>query len=249
MKILSIFSTITPMVLGTAALGLTLMANSSAQAFPFPDYKPQPRGIPSVRVSGGTRSPLEAGCINDPAAPQLTSIFPDDDLGYTTDRYPAFQWYMPGNQASHVEFNLYEVISDDEGIFQPVYQTAFIPSPAAGIATLQLPQTLGVTPLQPDTYYYWSVEVYCPNDTVATMMAEGFVELLIPDPLLESALANSNEIGRAAIAAENSLWFDATRALTEYRQTQPDNYEAVTSWQTLLESIGLENIADAPLLP
>ena len=242
MKIFSFFSTITPVV-----VGLTFMAAAAAEA--FPGYKPKPRGIPNVRVSGGTRSPEAPSCISNPQAPQLTSIFPDDDLGNTTDSYPAFQWYMPSNNASHVEFNLYEVVSEADGIFQPVYQTAFVPNPEAGIATLQMPRTAGLAPLTTENYYYWSVEIYCPDERTAVMTAEGFVELLIPTPDLAAELANSDGVDKAAIAAENSLWFDATRALTEHLNTQPGARQALTSWQTLLESIGLENIADAPLLP
>lgn len=241
MKILSLVSALAPM-----ALGLSVTA-TSAKA--FPDYIPEPRGIPNVRVSGGTRSPISSSCISDPQAPQLTSIFPDDDLGYTTDDYPAFQWYMPSNNASHVEFNLYEVVSEEEGIFQPIYQAAFVPSSAAGIATLELPRNTGLAPLKTENYYYWSVEIYCPDETTAVMMAEGFVERWEPDPILAAALENSDGVNRAAIAAENSLWFDATRALTDHLQTQPNDRQAIASWQTLLESIGLENIADAPLLP
>ena len=229
------------------ALGLSFMATSAAEA--FPGYRPAPRGIPNARVSGGTRSSLATSCISDSQAPQLTSIFPDDDLGYTTDGYPAFQWYMPDNNASHVTFNLYEVVNEDEGIFEPVYQTAFVPSPAGGIATLHLPQTAGIEPLNADNYYYWSIEVYCPDDVEAVMMAEGFVEMLVPNASLEAELASTEGVDRAAIAAENSLWFDATRALTDQLQAQPNDRQAVESWQTLLESIGLENIADAPLLP
>lgn len=241
MKLFNIFS-----ITSLLALGMTFMTN---RAEAFPDYKPKPRGIPNIRVSGGTRSPSGIGCINDPQAPQLTSIFPDDDLGYTTDQYPTFHWYMPGNNASHVEFNLYEVISEDEGIFQPIYQTAFAPSSSAGIATLQLPQQAGLVPLSSDNYYYWSVEVYCPDDSTAVMTAEGFVELLVPAPELAEALDRSNGISRAAIAAENSLWFDTTRALSEHLQNQPNDLQAISSWQALMKSIGLENIAEAPLLP
>ncbi|MEM7793999.1 MAG: DUF928 domain-containing protein [Cyanobacteria bacterium P01_C01_bin.118] len=236
MKLLSIFATIA---------GLTFMA-ASAEA--FPTYTPKPRGIPTIRVSGGTRSG-GMGCISDPQAPQLTSIFPEDDLGYTTDEYPAFQWYMPSNNASHVEFNLYEVINEDEGIFQPVYQTAFAPGSTAGIATLQLPQQVGLAPLNSDNYYYWSVEVYCPNEATAVMTAEGFVQVLEADADLAAALANSEGVDRAAIAADNSVWFDATRALTDHIQEQPSDLQAIASWQTLLKSVGLENIAEAPLLP
>ncbi|NEQ50484.1 MAG: DUF928 domain-containing protein [Leptolyngbya sp. SIO3F4] len=241
MKFFKIFSTI--MLL---ALGLPLMT-TNAEA--FPGYKPKPRGIPNIRVSGGTRSPSSLSCINDLEVSQLTSIFPDDDFGYTTDQYPAFQWYMPSNNASHVEFNLYEVINEDEGVFQPIYQTAFAPSSVAGIATLQLPQQAGVVPLSTNNYYYWSVEIYCPDDPSAIMTAEGFVELLTPEPSLAEALANSNGMNRAAIAAENSLWFDTTRALTEHLQNEPNDLQAIASWKTLMESIGLENISEAPLLP
>lgn len=236
MKLLSIFATIA---------GLTFMA-ASAEA--FPTYTPKPRGIPNIRVSGGTRSG-GLSCISDPQAPQLTSIFPEDDLGYTTDEYPAFQWYMPSNSASHVEFNLYEVINEDEGIFQPIYQTAFAPDAAAGVATLQLPPQIGLAPLSSDNYYYWSVDVYCPDETTAVMTAEGFVQVLEPDPALASALANSEGVDRAAIAAENSIWFDTTRALTIRLQEQPNDLQALAGWQALLTAVGLENIAEAPLLP
>lgn len=245
MRTLSIFSTIPPV-----ALGLTIVATSLAtSAEAFPAYKPKPRGIPRVLVSGGTRSPLGTSCISDPQAPQLTSIFPEDDLGYTTDRYPAFQWYMPRNNASHVEFNLYEVVDEEDGIYQPVYQTAFVPNAVAGIATLQLPQATGLAPLSSDNYYYWSVDIYCPDEATPVMSTEGFVEVLDPDPELAAALAESSGVGRAAIAAENSLWFDATRALTEQLQTQPSDSQALNGWSTLLESIGLDDIANTPMLP
>ena len=241
MKIPSVFSTTI-----LAGLGLTLGA---IHAEAFPAYQPKPRGIPNTRVSGGTRAPSNQSCITDPQSPGLTSLFPDDDLGYTTNGYPAFQWYMPSNNASHVEFNLYEVVGEEEDIFQPVYQTTFVPNPEAGIATLQLPQEAGLSPLSPDNYYYWSVDVYCPDDAAAAMTADGFVERLVLDPTLAVALDNSSGLDRAAIAAENSLWFDATQALTEQLQAQPDDQQVLASWRTLLESIGLENIADAPLLP
>ena len=241
-RFLSIFSTFTPI-----ALGLTAVVATAAE--PFPGYKPQPRGIPNIRVSGGTRSPSDTGCISDLQAPPLTSVFPDDDLGYTTDPYPVFHWYMPSNNADHVEFHLYEVVNEADGLFEPVYKTAFVPESTAGIATLQLPRNAGLAPLSPDSYYYWSVEVYCPDDSTAVMMAEGYVELFIPDPTLAAALANSDGLSRAAIAAENSLWFDTTRALTEHLQTQPNDPQAIADWQTLLESIGLENITEAPMLP
>lgn len=240
MKFSSIFSSIPLLILGLVSM--------APRAEAFPAYKPKPRGIPNIRVSGGTRSPVGMSCLS-PGSPRLTSLFPEDDLGYTTDSYPAFQWYMPSNNASHVEFNLYEVVDADEGIYQPVYQTAFVPSSEAGIATLMLPPAAGLAPLKSDTYYYWSVDIYCPDDSASAMTAEGFVEFLEPDTALAVALAESDGVERAAIAAENSLWFDATRALTEHLQTQPNDPQALASWSILLESIGLENIADAPLLP
>ncbi len=241
MKILSLLSTVPLMALGL------MLTTVSAEAFPA--YKPKPRGIPQVRVSGGTRSPLGTSCIADPQAPQLMSVFPVDDLGYTTNPYPAFQWYMPRNNASHVEFNLYEVVSEENGIYQPVYQTAFVPGSAAGIATLELAQSTWFSPLELNTYYYWSVDVYCPDDTTAVMTAEGFVEVLDPEPALMMSLEDSAGVAQAAIAAENSIWFDATRALTEQLRTNPQDPQAIESWQTLLESIGLDDIATAPLLP
>ncbi|NEP61262.1 MAG: DUF928 domain-containing protein [Symploca sp. SIO2G7] len=240
MKIFSTFLSLIPMALGLSPIAV------SAEVFPA--YRPQPRGIPKIRVSGGSRSPFGTSCISDPQAPPLMSIFPENDLGYTTHRYPAFQWYMPRNNASHVEFNLYEVVDENAGTYQPVYQTAFVPSSSAGIATLQLMSAAGLAPLNSGTYYYWSVDVYCLDETTPVMTTDGFVEVVTPDPELATALTESNGVERAAIAAENSLWFDATRALTEHLQIQPNDRQALESWSILLKSIGLEDLTTAPLL-
>ncbi|MEM9907978.1 MAG: DUF928 domain-containing protein, partial [Cyanobacteria bacterium P01_D01_bin.44] len=60
--------------------------------------------------------------------------------------------------------------------------------------------------------------------------------------------AAATNVERAAIAAENSLWFDATQLLSSHIMQNPDDLEAQSEFESLLQSVNLDAIAGAPLL-
>ncbi|MEM8810798.1 MAG: DUF928 domain-containing protein [Cyanobacteria bacterium P01_G01_bin.38] len=210
-------------------------------------YRPSPRGIPAQRASGGTRGEPPALCTtgNQP----MTAVSPVENLGFTTEAYPEFHWYMPENTVSLIEFWLYE--SDAEtGVDSPIYQSVFVTSQSEGIATLQLPEAAGLPPLEVGQTYHWVVSAHCDVDAIqADMVVDGWIERIEADADLQTQMdAAATNVERAAIAAENSLWFDATQLLSSHIMQNPDDLEAQSEFESLLQSVNLDAIADAPLL-
>jgi Domain of Unknown Function (DUF928) len=230
--------------LGLLAMGLLLGSAMVAQA----GFRPSPRGIPAIRVSGGTRDPKPPCVIG--SGQLMTAISPEENLGLTTEAYPTFQWYMPQNTLSYVEFSLSEVDLEQD-IVVPIYKSSFRVSGEEGIASLTLPDTIGIPPLTEGKTYAWSVSAFCQeNGDQADMYVEGWVERTTPTELVSQALAQATTpLERAQVAANHSLWFDATAALSEQLIANPrQSSDARTEWQALLESVELGAIATKPFV-
>ncbi len=228
--------------LSLVCLGSTLWSLTQAAGVATP-YRPRPRGMPRITVSGGTRSP--DSCLPG-SGPQLQTLFPEDDMGYTSQPYPTFHWYMPASQIDRVEFYLYQVRDSDNGS-EPIYQTVFSPIATGGIATLQLSPALGIRPLDAGQPYYWVVEAYCADDFQPSAIADGYVELLPSNSELTTFLSASTGPEATAMAASQGLWFDTVRLHLEQLRENPDDPTVVSSWQTLLTSVGLDDVAAAAL--
>ena len=224
---------------GSLTLASWLLASSAALAFKPSNVSTRP----NYRRSGGTRDPIP-GCIANPEAGQsLTALVPET-TSLTTAAYPDLQWFLPENSASYLEFKLYQITSDED--LMPVYQVAHALSGEGGIATLSIPQNLGIAPLQMGTTYYWSVEVYCEvGNEQADMSVFGYVERVEANTALQAQMdAARTAVEQAEIAAEIGLWHDAATLLT----SNLDSPSALAAWQDLLGAVELDDVAEEPLL-
>jgi hypothetical protein len=66
---------------------------------------------------------------------------------------------------------------------------------------------------------------------------------------LAQALTTAATEEKPDIYAKAGIWYEAVATLIKLRQEQPQNVALLNQWQTLLKSVGLEKIADQPLLP
>ncbi len=223
--------------LGSLTLASWLIASTAAAAF-------TPRNVsgrPNYRRSGGTRDPIPSCLANPEDGKVLTALVPET-TSLTTAAYPDFQWFMPANSATYLEFKLYRITTEEDLV--PLYQMAHTLSGEEGIATLSLPDQLGLAPLETDTTYYWSLEVYCETGgDQADMSVFGYVERVEMDAVLQNELAAAETaVERATIAADNGLWHDAARYLID----DMDNASAVQAWQDLLDAVDLTEIGAVP---
>jgi Domain of Unknown Function (DUF928) len=234
--------------------------NSSAASldtivFSVPDLTG--RGRPGDRSGGASRG----GCKANANPKDLVALIPDTNLnpsvGLTVDEYPTF-WFnvpYPANDFHAIEFELLERLDGQENLpadqqeFHTVYKTQLATAlPLPGIISFRLPQT--ATPLEAKTTYKWFVKVYCqaPDpedpDTPIVWMG-GSIIRTTSSPELESELsAATSDRDRALVYARYGIWYNALTEIGNLRRAG----SATADWEKLLSDIGLNGIADKPII-
>ena len=175
------------------------------------------------RTPGGTRPELSEACKQTDKP--LTALVPENGKGLTTAEHPVFWFYIPytPEDIHSIEFSLH-----NRNETTTLYRTS-----------LQLPKTPGVVgiPLPPssehslkiDESYHWRLIVNCDR----TETAENILEL---DGWVTRVQQSSNP------------WYDQLTNLARRYLSEPQNTEAKKAWTELLKSVGLEGIAQIPVV-
>ncbi|WNZ23512.1 DUF928 domain-containing protein [Leptolyngbya sp. NK1-12] len=199
------------------------------------EFEPPDRGLPGRREGGGTRGEC---LVQQPA---LTALMPNTNLGLTVAEHPSFFWYIPQNGAAAGEFVLLDQTNAE------VYKT-IVPVSQAGVVSVSLPADGSVPALEVGQSYRWYFSLICdPLDRSADVFTSGWIKRVEPSPSLTQKLAAATAEEQPKIYAEAGIWYEALSTLVQLRQAQPQNPALVSQWQTLLASVGLEQIADQPL--
>ncbi|MBI4784556.1 MAG: DUF928 domain-containing protein [Oscillatoriophycideae cyanobacterium NC_groundwater_1537_Pr4_S-0.65um_50_18] len=257
----NLFLLLIPTLTLTLALSLiNSLSLSTLQAAPLTrlasfSYTPPPpppdRGAPGSRGEGASRS-CKAGSLPlmalvpeqtlsaTPGAAPITQVW-----GLTSTDHPRFWFAMPyaATQVSAIEFVLQN--SQD----QTVYRTPISVPAAPGIMAVSLPTT--VNGLEPNQPYHWffKVRAVCePNQAATLDYVEGWIQRTPLDPGLRDRLTQSTPRQQAVLYAENGIWYDALTTLADLKLAQPDDRAIAQDWTDLLKAVGLENLADQPLL-
>ena len=221
-----------------------------------------PVGLPGRRVGGGTRlldlpnrrSPdilptIEQGdddCLLEEDS--LVALLPKTNLGFTTTEYPRFFWYMPKTTASSAEFSLHEV-GENRANLSLIYRTTFKITGETGIVSLTLPSDVTIPKLLVNKDYRWSVSIICnPDYRQNDVEVNGWVRRIPPTADLKGLLELTNSSERARVYAEQGIWFDRLNALAQSRCANPGDFTLNARWAALMRSVGLEAIANEPLV-
>lgn len=227
------------------------IAPAQADSFTAPD-----RGYPDdgMTQGGGTRSPRTV-CV-EPDELALTPLVPHSSMALTQAAYPRFFWYTPKTQARWAEFRLFSVVEEGNQLWDDtlIYQTEFKIAGDAGIASLQLPASLNLPPLEVGQPYRWSVSLLCdPNDPIHNITAQSWIERTALASEQSQTLGTLDLGDRAALFAREGLWFDTLETVARL-QCDPalgsSTAVSPSSWQDLLadEDIALENFSQVPFL-
>jgi hypothetical protein len=196
-------------------------------------YKPPDQGLPGRREGGGTRG----GCLTQ--QPGLTALMPESNLGLTLAERPSFFWYVPQTAAVAAEFVLLDANNTE------LYKTQVPLAQQAGVVRFTLPEA--APSLQVNQSYRWFFSLVCePLDRSADIFVSGWVKRVETNGLSDALVATMP--GGQTELDGNGLWYDALANLAALRQAQPQNTTLVNQWQALLQSVGLPQIADRPLL-
>ncbi|MEA5581888.1 DUF928 domain-containing protein [Nodularia harveyana UHCC-0300] len=254
----------------TIALGIVFTINISfplqLQALPvsnFTSVKFIPPPPPPDRSATGSRSGAASrGCnAGDQTVTALVPTY-EQDLsqdkqeiipitqvwGLTNTEHPNFFFFVPYNTASivNIEFVLQEQIQNKT---QTLYRTYLIPPAAPGIINVDIPASKAS--LQVGKMYHWflKVRVQCDEKQSPKLdYADGWVQRIDQNPTLTEQLKQATMAQKTTIYAENGLWYDAIMNLAELRLSNLQNETLLVKWTTLLNSVGLEKIANQPLI-
>jgi hypothetical protein len=165
--------------------------------------------------------------------------------GLTSTAYPRLLFFVPYDavKVSAIEF----VLQDDQD--QTVYRTS-VPVPSTpGIISVQLPATINELEIDQPYHWFFKVRAVCePNQATTLDYVEGWIQRIHLNPELANRLTQSSPQQQAALYAENGIWYDALTTLADLRLAEPENLTVAQDWTDLLKAIGLEDLANRPLI-
>jgi len=199
-------------------------------------FKPPARGLPGRREGAGTRGPVTV--CKEP----LIALMPETNLGQTLSPYPSFFFYIPATAPQTVQFELLD--KNDQSIYKTTFNTAGKP----GVISISLPDTAGLPPLEVGKDYRWEFSISCNADIPEDdQLVEGWVQRVEPNPALVGNLQKASVRERVAVYASAGLWQDTLSALAAARRASAGNSALAADWASLLQSVGLNKIAQQPL--
>lgn len=220
-------------------MGLSLAIAGAPLLAIAQEYRPPRRGIPTRREGAGTRGPSDR-CMAGPLP--FMSLTPSDNFSLTTSTTPAFFWYVPTTDAAMAEFRVLDR-TDRE-----IYATSVNLTGVPGVVSLQVPPQVA-TQLNPGVDYIWQFSLQCSlTDPSKNPFMEGIFQRIAPAAELTSALeAAKTPREIASVYANAGIWHEAIATLAVQRCTRPTDSSLSASWQTLLRSVNLDRLSDAPL--
>lgn len=192
----------------------------------------------SDSVGGASRQ--AAFCPQDGMAegPSLMPLLPETKEGLTVSERPTLFVYVPETKAEQGYFILKDQTEDY------YYQTQVSIPQEGGIVRLTLPESAPA--LEIGTTYQWSFVVACELPARAdSPRVEGWLQRVEPTAKLNN-YQGVDSIEAATSYGSEGIWYDAVTTLADLRRSQPQTYNQ--EWVDFLSSVGLENVANEPIL-
>jgi hypothetical protein len=213
------------------------VTRSQTQQKPYtPPTRPQPK--PGSTVPLGSRD----GCIL--GEKPLTALIPvtPERIGLTISSRPTFFFYIPRTNAKDADFSL----QDENGNI--IYKTTFKLPKTSGAIALPIPNVATSPELQVDKSYQWTFSLVCnPQDRADDKYVQGSIQR-VNSPDLVAKVEKTALKQRPSVYAEAGIWHEMLTTLAELRRANPNDAALTAEWKSFLESVGLKNVAQEPLV-
>lgn len=192
------------------------------------------RGAPKNTTGGASRSEDNNCLVMQEGELPLVAMMPNrENIGKTATATPSLYWYVPQTTATTGEFVLLDE-SDTE-----VYYTSFALPQQSGIVKLTVPAKANLKPGK----YSWAFMVICDSQyRNRDKYVKGTLEYTELNSTLKNQLKTASPLQKAQLYADSNIWYETFDTIS---QLQTENQQ---EWQTLLESVGLGQLVDKPLV-
>jgi Domain of Unknown Function (DUF928) len=203
---------------------------------------PSSNSAPQSAVGGASRTNLY-GDVAVSASEQIVSMIaltPSSFYGTTLSERPTILVYLPASNAQEAIFSLKDASEN------MVDQLVIPISGEAGTIAIQLPADAPA--LEIGQNYHWYVALKLDSRlSPSSPYVDAWIKRIELTADLANALKEGNTLENSSTLAENGIWYDSVALLATLRATQPDEEALNSEWQELLTSVGLMDIAIAPL--
>ena len=202
---------------------------------PPKDTKPQTTAGAASRGLG--KCPQDT----DLSKPYLTALLPSTQVGFTRESHPTIFVYIPVTTAEKAFFSIKDNQSND------IYQTILPLSGKGGIVGLKLNKD---TPaLENGQPYLWSLVLMCNNQLRPdSPIVQGEITKLEANDQDNLATDSNELLKRVTDNAQAGIWYDTVSGIAQVQTSNPNDESLVQIWSDFLNSVGLDMIANQPLL-
>jgi hypothetical protein len=233
------------------------------RAQPYPEWKvslefpeEQNVGQPASTVGAATRTSCSED--NKEGKMPLTGLMPRNPLTnrpvnqtLTVAANPTFFVYVPETTAKSAEFWLFD--DQDNKVYETSLQLPTVVSSdvssssvsTPGIVKLSLPANVS---LETGKTYHWEFQLNCPPedpkdpDASGNPLVGGWIQRTELSSDLKTKIEQATPLEQAKLYAKARIWSEALMLAAQLRSSHP------AEWEELLKSVGLNEIAQVPLL-
>ncbi|MEM8806782.1 MAG: DUF928 domain-containing protein [Cyanobacteria bacterium P01_G01_bin.38] len=225
----------TGLAVGGASSVLSYTPASFGIAFEPPADEPAPR----TSVGGASRGDLCPQTVSTAGQSRPVALLPQSNYGKTLEAHPTVMFYMPESNADGAIFTL----KDEEKTL--LYFAEISLDGSEGVVSFTLPDDAPV--LEVGQRYQWFVVFQCEGQLYPdSYYIDGWIQRTI-EADLQQDFVNGSALSKAAALGLSGIWYDSLATLATLRLDQPQSSELLEHWYELLEEVGLESLAEAPI--
>ncbi len=176
----------------------------------------------------------------------VTPLLPNTNIGLTATVRPNIFVYVPQTIAKKAFFSV-----QDENT-NHYYQTTIDLPEKPGVMEIKFPDS--APELKTNKNYKWSLAVICGESLEPdSPLVSGWIRRVENNHNLRNQPTNQENSKNSLLEsisklASNGLWYDSLTALAQLIREQPSNQNLADSWEELLKSANLNEIAKEPLV-
>lgn len=191
-------------------------------------------GRPKRTAGGASRGECQ---VQQPSE-YLTALIPNTSVALTVAAAPTFWFYVPYNLLNKHSVEL--VLKDKQGEF--LYQHKFSGKEvSSGIVSFSLPSTIELSTKE---NYAWYFVIYCDRHNPEKFVYVNGSIRRIENSVLKNKLTEVDREEKLILYTQAKIWYDTLTILAESLRTEPQNPQLQADWLNLLQSIGLEHLAN-----
>lgn len=200
-------------------------------------FDPPKGNKPQYTVGGASRGKRCPIYSEDKDFP-LTPLVPENSPALTIESHPTLLAYIPKSSATHALLR----IKDAEEEYD--YQASVPISDRGGIMSFTLPTDAPALDINKE--YQWSLVLMCDNQLRPdSPVIQGDIKRVHIDSNMAQELSQADLLKSASIYGKAGLWYDAINIVAHLKVTRPQDSEVSITWENLLKTAGLDNVAKA----